>query len=347
MRPSYGGAGGGSVAIFGPPAALPKDTTEAATEVLQSTATLSGSVDPDGSGPVTGCEFQWGVDARYLDSPDPLFASRLPDQLGPNAVTAKLTGLEKTTTYHYRLVTTSAGGVQTGHDSTFTTADFVAECHHRRSEPGDQGQRRSARLLHRAGTGHQLLLRNRDRHELRAQRSGRHPRTPASRTARRKSTRSRWTISRAKPNTTTGLSMTNSLGTARGDDRTFFTPPAVDRHRNRRTSPKSTNGHRRSSTARSRPTPTKSTTTSNGARPRRTGTKPPPARERGRPRKRHGATSPRSQSKASRKAASTTTGSSAPTRRGPRSARTGPSRPPNRPRSATSAPRTSPSNRPT
>ena len=72
---SYGGAGG-SIAIFGPPASLPVDTTEPASDVLQPTATLNGNVDPDGSGPVTECEFQWGKDARYLERPRPLRTGR-------------------------------------------------------------------------------------------------------------------------------------------------------------------------------------------------------------------------------------------------------------------------------
>jgi hypothetical protein len=119
------GANSGSIQTYGPPVALPIDTTEPASEVLQLTATLNGKVDPDGSGNVTKCEFQWGRDARYLEAPLP--CEQATPYASPTAVSAKLTGLLGKTVYHYRLVTTSANGVQTGHDAIFTTPDYVAD----------------------------------------------------------------------------------------------------------------------------------------------------------------------------------------------------------------------------
>jgi hypothetical protein len=221
---SYGGAGG-SIAIFGPPAALPLDTTEAPTNVLQTTATLNGTVDPDGSGPVTGCEFQWGVDTRYLNSPVPCSQS-LPIN-GPNAVSANLTGLEKTTTYHYRLVTTSAGGVQTGHDSAFTTADFVADV-----TTGDANPvAKDSAVLHGSYTGQGLDTTY--FFEIGTDTGyGRNVPVPPADAGVENGPQE------VDPITVENLLgeteyhyrlvMTNSLGTARGGDRTFFTPPAVD-----------------------------------------------------------------------------------------------------------------------
>ena len=114
---------GGSIDVFGPPANLPKNTTSAPTDLLQTTATLNGETDPDGAGPITKCEFQWGLDSRYLGAPIPC------DQPTPfvatTPVTAHLTGLTSSTIYHYRLVTTSVGGRQTGQHRSFTTPEAV------------------------------------------------------------------------------------------------------------------------------------------------------------------------------------------------------------------------------
>ena len=95
------------------------------TAALQKSAPLKGTVDPDGAGQITKCEFQWGRDTRYLETPIP--CSQATPITSATAVSAELTGLEAVKTYHYRLVTTSANGVQTGHDVTFRTPDNVAE----------------------------------------------------------------------------------------------------------------------------------------------------------------------------------------------------------------------------
>jgi hypothetical protein len=117
---------GSAVAIFGPATNMQAVTTGPASEVLQTTATVSGEVDPSGAGPITSCEFQWGLDASYSKPPVACSPATLP-YTGVTAVSAGLTGLQKLTTYHYRLVTTGANGVRTGHDATFTTPDVVAD----------------------------------------------------------------------------------------------------------------------------------------------------------------------------------------------------------------------------
>jgi hypothetical protein len=90
--------------------------TGAASAVDTSSATLSGSVNPDGASVNTS--FQFGTTTAYGDS-------TAPQKTGPdNAVdqfSAQLTGLPAGTTIHYRAVATSDFGTFVGADQTLTT----------------------------------------------------------------------------------------------------------------------------------------------------------------------------------------------------------------------------------
>jgi hypothetical protein len=96
----------------GPPVAQ----TGAAQSVGTTTAALTGSVDPRGR-PTT-----W-----YFDyGPTTSYGSTTPRQnagtgLGASPITAALTSLAPSTTYHFRLVAASSGGRSTGADMTFRT----------------------------------------------------------------------------------------------------------------------------------------------------------------------------------------------------------------------------------
>jgi hypothetical protein len=96
----------------GPPAA----TTGAATGVTRTTATLTGTVDPNGT--ATSYHFEYGTTAAYgLSSPGG-------DADGEDAtpVSVPIEGLSPGTTYHYRLVATNGDGGAEGVDRTFRTA---------------------------------------------------------------------------------------------------------------------------------------------------------------------------------------------------------------------------------
>src|SRR4051812_28964940 len=83
----------------GPPSA----TTGAATGVGQATATVNGTVDPQGA--ATTYHFEYGTSNSYglhSDEHDAGAGS------GAVAVQAGLTGLTADTTYHYRVVATNA-----------------------------------------------------------------------------------------------------------------------------------------------------------------------------------------------------------------------------------------------
>jgi len=104
-----------TVAAAGIALAAPSATTSAATDVTSTTATLNGRVAPDQSG--TAAHFEYGTSAEY--------GSQTPSQdVNGNAnkdVSAAVTGLAPSTTYHFRVVASSGGGVTPGADMTFTT----------------------------------------------------------------------------------------------------------------------------------------------------------------------------------------------------------------------------------
>src|SRR5205085_865287 len=86
---------------------------------------LNGSVDPNGSA-LTDCHFDYGPTAAYGAS---VPCETLPGAgTSPAAVTAPLEGLAPSTTYHFRLRATGAGGSSAGADAVPTTPASSAAC---------------------------------------------------------------------------------------------------------------------------------------------------------------------------------------------------------------------------
>jgi hypothetical protein len=101
---------------------LPDTTIEPASGVQETSATLNGTVNPDGV-PVTSCSFEYGTEASYGQS---VPCAQTPVQIGsgtaPVAVSADISGLQGATTYHFRLVAGNANGTNEGaRDETFNT----------------------------------------------------------------------------------------------------------------------------------------------------------------------------------------------------------------------------------
>jgi hypothetical protein len=100
------------------PAAVAQDppvVTTGAAQAGTTTATLSGTIDPNGS--PTEYQFEYGTTTEYkLKSPVQSIGGD-----GAQAVSATIAGLTANTTYHYRLVALAAGS-QPGLDRTFKTA---------------------------------------------------------------------------------------------------------------------------------------------------------------------------------------------------------------------------------
>jgi len=101
----------------------PKATTYLATGIGQSSATLYGGVNPEGS--ATSYYFEYGPTLVY-GMKIPLSPKEVGVGTGEVMVNQSLTGLTPGTTYHFRLVATSAAATTNGVDRTFTTQAAAA-----------------------------------------------------------------------------------------------------------------------------------------------------------------------------------------------------------------------------
>lgn len=97
-------------------AAAPSATTGDASAVTPTGAKLAGSVNP--SGVATTVSFDYGTSTAYGRSSPTQSAG---SGAAATDVTATLTGLVPSTTYHYRVVAANADGTDAGSDRTFTT----------------------------------------------------------------------------------------------------------------------------------------------------------------------------------------------------------------------------------
>src|SRR4051812_29715948 len=102
-------------AVAGAQVTAPAATTGAATDVTQTSATLTASVDPNGGS--TTVRFEYGTSSSY----GVVSAERTVDGADPVSVEIPVSGLTNATTYHYRVVATNAAGVANGADRTFRT----------------------------------------------------------------------------------------------------------------------------------------------------------------------------------------------------------------------------------
>ena len=97
--------------VTGPPVAI----TNPATLFASFSATLNGSVDPNGL--TTSVYFQYGTTTGYGFTTAPHTKTGNTSQ----SVSANISGLTASTTYHFRIVTTNSAGTRYGSDRTFTT----------------------------------------------------------------------------------------------------------------------------------------------------------------------------------------------------------------------------------
>jgi hypothetical protein len=104
------------IAGTSPPPPPPTIITGSATGITSSSATLTGTVNPNGQ--ATTYHFDYGRTTAYgARSPDAAAGSAN----AAAAVTAALSGLARKTLYHYRLVASNPSGTTLGGDATFTT----------------------------------------------------------------------------------------------------------------------------------------------------------------------------------------------------------------------------------
>lgn len=114
-----GSVSSGNVAFETLPEIAPTATTESPLAVTQTAATLAGRVNPRG-GSVSDCHFDFGATAGY--------GASIPCAVPPGVASSDVaesgaaSGLQHSTTYHYRLVITTNAGTAEGDDVEFTTA---------------------------------------------------------------------------------------------------------------------------------------------------------------------------------------------------------------------------------
>jgi len=100
----------------------PTVTTDPASAITQTGATIGGSINPNGG--ASNCHFEYGATTSY--------GSTAPCTTDPGAGESaiaehvELTGLTAGATYHYRLVGANAGGTTKGLDLSFTTLSAPA-----------------------------------------------------------------------------------------------------------------------------------------------------------------------------------------------------------------------------
>ena len=104
-----------TAAIPVPPSAV----TGPPNSIAQTTATLTGTVDPQGRS--TRYYFAYGPTVAYGSQTSPVRAG---SGRAAAAATRLLSGLSAVTTYHYRLVATSRAGTTYGADGAFTTDGY-------------------------------------------------------------------------------------------------------------------------------------------------------------------------------------------------------------------------------
>jgi hypothetical protein len=120
------------IQVFGPPVPLPSVVTEDADEPTSSTATLHGTVNPEGK-QLTDCRFEFVPASQFevdqyqsltpaQQAPCVPDAASIPPDSTAHAVKAEISGLAPDTTYHFRLIAETAEGTANGPDRTLTTA---------------------------------------------------------------------------------------------------------------------------------------------------------------------------------------------------------------------------------
>ena len=105
------------------PALAPSVETTKARELGQTTATLTGEVDPN-LGTVTKCTFEYGTTNKYGST---VQCAKLPGSGASSVeVDAAIKGLKANTSYHFRISATNSAGTSKGADESFKTAPALA-----------------------------------------------------------------------------------------------------------------------------------------------------------------------------------------------------------------------------
>ncbi len=117
----HASSGTPGVDVYAPSPAAPSVAVGAPSGVEKETATLNGTVDPNGS-EVTECSFEYHPDSESPPGEQSVPCSSLPGSgTSPVAVSADITGLKPLTAYDYRLIARSAAGETYSSERLFAT----------------------------------------------------------------------------------------------------------------------------------------------------------------------------------------------------------------------------------
>ena len=111
--------------IFSPNGVVPEVTYQPVSHPTTTSGTLNATVDPNGGGPITQCQFEYGAGTSYSGgtipcTPDPNAASPGSNFTEPTDVSAEISGLATESEYHYRVVVKCANGTKYGADQIYT-----------------------------------------------------------------------------------------------------------------------------------------------------------------------------------------------------------------------------------
>lgn len=205
----------GRVAAFGAAVVVPDATTEAAGAILNTGATLNGSVNPDGT--PTTYQFEYGTEETY-GSVAPASPASVGFDSVVHTVSAHLEGLIPDTVYHYRLLASNPNGTTRSTDMTFRTTGPPQVLGETFSEVGATGARLSSSVndFGHAGAYH---------YEYGTSGSYGSSTTPASLGASEESVSAGALLSDLQPDTTYHfrVAVEGPYGTALGPDVTFTT----------------------------------------------------------------------------------------------------------------------------
>ncbi len=115
------GAAGARGAIWMYVSAPPDATTRGVSNLGANRTTLNAEVDPRGL--TSNAYFQYGTTAAYGQST----LAQSAGSEGTSPITVDVVGLSPATTYHFRVVAESLGGVAYGADQAFTTVSLIPE----------------------------------------------------------------------------------------------------------------------------------------------------------------------------------------------------------------------------
>ncbi|MDA8241683.1 MAG: hypothetical protein M0Z67_15120 [Nitrospiraceae bacterium] len=119
---SAGTTYGGNVPFTTPSNAPPCAMTNSATNKNGNSATLNGTVNPNGL--EASVYFEWGLTTSYGNTTSAQLLSAGVDDI---SVAANITGLSINMTYHFRVVATNADGTTYGPDMSFMTPPITIE----------------------------------------------------------------------------------------------------------------------------------------------------------------------------------------------------------------------------